>query len=322
MENLFEEIISLENLFESWREFRRGKRNKLDVQMFERNLEDNIFTLHQELKNKSYKHSNYTLFYITDPKLRRIHKAKVQDRIVRHAVYRILYPIFDRSFIYDSYSCRINKGTHKTVYRLERFARKASRNYLEPCFVLKCDVQKFFDSINHEILTKLIKRKIKDEDVLWLINEIIQSFPGRQGVKGISIGNLTSQLFANIYLNELDNFIKHEIRVKYYLRYCDDFIILNEKVSYLRDIYFRIKKFLQIKLILYLNPSGLIIRKLRQGIDFLGYVTLPHFRVLRTKTKRRMFKKVTFYNLNSYLGLLRHCNGHSLGQKVGSSLFT
>ncbi len=169
----------MENLFASWREFRRGKRKKLDVQVFERNLEDNLFKLHWELKGKTYRHSNYTSFYITDPKLRKIHKAEVRDRIVHHAIYRVLYPIFDQSFIYDSFSCRIKKGTHNAVNRLEKFSRKVSKNYTGSCLALKCDIKKFFDSIDHQILFELIQKKIRNADALWLIHKIIGSFDSR-----------------------------------------------------------------------------------------------------------------------------------------------
>jgi retron-type reverse transcriptase len=178
--NLFDEIISLENLFESWKEFRRGKRKKPDVQLFERYLEDNIFQLHSELKNKIYRHSEYTSFYITDPKRRHIHKACVKDRIIHHAVYRVLYPIFDKNFIYDSYSCRLRKGTHNAVKRLARFTRIVSKNYTNSCWVLKCDIKRFFASVDHEILFELIKKKIADRKVLWLVWEIISSFNSRE----------------------------------------------------------------------------------------------------------------------------------------------
>ena len=149
---------------------------KLDVQEFEHNLEDNLFQLYAMLKNKTYQHSNYTSFYISDPKRRHIHKAIVRDRIVHHAVYRILYPIFDKSFIYDSYSCRLNKGTHKAVKRLVRFTVKVSKSYIRPCWALKLDIKKFFDSVDREILFKIIKKKIKDSDTLWLLKQIIQGF--------------------------------------------------------------------------------------------------------------------------------------------------
>jgi len=182
--NLFLKIINLENLFLSWQEFRKGKRKKLDVQLFERNLEDNLFKLHYELRDKTYRHSNYTAFYITDPKQRHIHKAEVRDRIVHHAIYRILYYIFDRLFIFDSYSCRLGKGTHKAIRRLESFTYTVSKNYTMPSFALKCDVRKFFDSVDHNVLFKIIKKKICDEDTLWLLRNIILSFKStRERVK-------------------------------------------------------------------------------------------------------------------------------------------
>jgi retron-type reverse transcriptase len=173
---LFNKIISLENLFTSWYEFRRGKRSKYDVALYEQKIEANLFSLHGELKNKTYRHSEYSAFYITDPKLRLVHKAKVRDRIVHHAIYHVLYPIFDSSFICDSYSCRIDKGTHKAVDRLNTFIRKTSKNYTGACFVLKCDIKKFFSSVDHRILTTILERKIDDPDVLALLQEIIISF--------------------------------------------------------------------------------------------------------------------------------------------------
>lgn len=285
------------------------------MQNFERNLEDNIFRIHKVLKNKTYKHSNYTSFYITDPKLRNIHKAGIDDRVIHHAVYRILYPIFDKSFIYDSYSCRLSKGTHKAVQRLEAFTMKVSKNYREPCFALKCDIKKFFASIDHQVLINLIEQRIKDKETLWLIKEIIGSF-NKKIDKGLPIGNLTSQIFANIYLAKLDQFIKHKLKIKHYLRYCDDFIILDQDYNYLAGIIKMIDDFLKNKLKLSLHKNKVIIRKFTQGIDFLGYVVLPHYQVLRTKTKKRMFEKVNSENLQSYLGLLKHCNAYRLSRDL------
>ncbi len=174
--DIFATIISLGNLYLSWKKFKKGKMGKSDAQEFALNLEDNLFTLHAELKNKTYRHDHYTSFFVNDPKRRHIHKATVRDRIVHHALYRALYPLFDRGFIYDSYSCRDNKGTHRAVERLATFARQASRNYTRPCFVLKCDTRRFFDSIDHTILLELIGKKVKDADTLWLIEDIIASF--------------------------------------------------------------------------------------------------------------------------------------------------
>ncbi|MBI4437506.1 hypothetical protein HY631_00990 [Candidatus Uhrbacteria bacterium] len=156
---MFNQIISLENLFAAWREFRRGKRSRQDVQEFERHLEDNVFLLHDDL-NGRYRHGSYHRFHIFDPKHRIIHKATVRDRLVHHAVYRVLYPVFDRSFIFDSYSCRTRKGTHAAVDRLEQFTRQVSRNNTRPCWALKFDIRKFFDSVDHEILMNILYKKL------------------------------------------------------------------------------------------------------------------------------------------------------------------
>ena len=185
--DIFSQIISIENLYESWAEFKYGKRKKGDVQAFERKLEDNLFSLRYDLKNRTYRHSDYTSFYITDPKLRHIHKAEVRDRIAHHAIYRILYTIFDKGFIYDSYSCRLEKGTHKAVARLKNFTQKVSKNNTIPCYALKCDVKKFFDSVDHEILLSLIKRKIADPDTLLLLEEIIESFSKPTKTAGVQL---------------------------------------------------------------------------------------------------------------------------------------
>jgi len=269
----------------------------------------------------------YNAFSICDPKPRRIHKAVVHDRVLHHAVFRILYPIFDKGFIFDSYSCRIGKGTHRAVSRLEKFARKLSKNNHRNIFALKCDIRKFFDSVGQDILLGLIKSKIDDNNAIWLIEKIIKSFP-----IGLPLGNVTSQLFANIYLNELDQFIKHKLKIKYYLRYCDDFIILDKDRDFLEGLTCRINAFLSAKLKLSLHSDKIIVRKYHQGIDWLGYVVLPHHRVLRTKTKKRIFKKIKnryddwqknlisgrSFNqgLQSYLGVLKHCRGYNIAKEI------
>lgn len=329
--NIFSEIISLENLFLAWDEFKKGKRNKLDVQEFEYNLENNIFQLHHELKTKTYQHSYYTAFSIQDPKPRKIHKTCVKDRVLHHAVFRILYFIFDKSFIFDSYSCRIKKGTHRAINRLENFCGKLSKNNTKNIFVLKCDIRKFFDSVDQLILLKLIKKKIQDDNIIWLIAKIIKSFE-KEKDRGLPLGNVTSQLFANIYLNELDQFIKHKLKVKYYVRYCDDFVILSDNNQNLEKFISQIRDFLKQTLKLVLHPDKIIIRKYHQGIDFLGYVVFPHYRVLRTKTRQRIFGKIKkrhqdlqdslitekFFNqsLQSYFGILKHCFGYKIKKRM------
>src|SRR3989344_7046241 len=167
--NLFYDVICVRNLLSAWKEFKRGKTSKIDVQEFEFNLEANIFQLHRDLRSGKWKPSPYESFYVRDPKVRHIHKASVGDRVFNQALYRKLYPVFDTSFIHDSFSCRIGKGTHRGVLRLESFMKKISRNYSRSCFALKCDVRKFFDNIVHASLFEIIKRKVKDESILKII---------------------------------------------------------------------------------------------------------------------------------------------------------
>jgi len=329
--DIFDNIISLNNLFFAWREFKEGKLQKIDVRFFKSSLGKNLSEIHNKLKNKTWIPDEYVSFYIRDPKLRNIHKASVRDRVLNQAVFRILYKIFDKSFIFDSYSSRIGKGTHNAVYRLNDFIRKESNNYRSNVFVLKCDVQKFFDSVSHDVLMKLIKNKVSEKNTLWLINKIIKSFK-KYPNKGIPLGNVTSQLFANIYLNELDQFMKHKLKVKYYVRYCDDFVILSKDEKYLRNLIKEIDCFLRENLKINLHPSKVTIKKANQGIDFLGYVSFYHYKVLRTKTKKRAFKKIKIrknqldkkiissysfkQTLNSYLGILKHCKGLKVEKEI------
>jgi retron-type reverse transcriptase len=163
--NLFNDLISLDNLFFSWKEFKKGKSNKLDVLEFELNLEQNIFQLHKDLQNHAYKHGGYKTFRVSDPKPREINKASIRDRIVHHAICHILIDIFEPTFIAYSFSCRKNKGTHKGVYALESLLRKTSKNNTKSCFVLKCDIKKFFENIDHNILSDILFKRIKDQEV-------------------------------------------------------------------------------------------------------------------------------------------------------------
>jgi retron-type reverse transcriptase len=181
--NIFEKIICLENLFTAWDEFKSDKSKKVDVLEFEQKLEQNIFCLHRDLKYHRYKHGVYTTFTICDPKQRKIHKALVRDRILHHAIFRVLNPIFEPSFISHSFSCRINKGTHRGVNALDRMINTVSKNKRKRCWVLKCDIKKFFDSVDQVILLEIIKRKIKDNHSIWLIDNIIKSFPNRSQIE-------------------------------------------------------------------------------------------------------------------------------------------
>lgn len=333
----YDNLIALENLFQAWDEFVVGKKKKSDVQRFARFLEDNLFFLRQELKNKTYKHGSYKSFYVHDPKQRHIHKASVADRVIHHLLYSYLYEVFDKTFIYDSYSCRIDKGTHKAVERLQQFTRQVSKNYTGACWVLKCDIKRFFASVDHTILLDLLITKIHDEDITRLLSEVIQSFSVEEA-KGIPLGNLTSQVFANIYMNEFDHFVKEELRIKHYIRYADDFIFIATHKEDLEEIVPLLANFLKFHLQLELHPEKIILRKHTWGIDFLGYILLPHDVILpRTKTRIRLFVKLqqragemkegkiaeeSFnQSLQSYLGYLKHANSYKLTQRLKNDIW-
>ncbi|MBU1083358.1 reverse transcriptase/maturase family protein, partial [Patescibacteria group bacterium] len=250
----YDHIISLENLLEAWQEFILGKRSRKDVQQFQRDLMTNIIKLHQDLASGNYHSSTYSPFKISDPKPRNIHKANVRDRLLHRAIYRMLYPAWDKTFIWDSYSCRNGKGTHKAFSRLEQFSRQVTNNYTKSCWALKLDIRKFFDSVDHKVLMGLLAERIEDKKLLNLLQSIISSFEHSLG-KGMPLGNLTSQLFANIYLDPLDKFVKHHLKIKYYLRYADDLIFLSNNPDELMGYLVETSQFLKTKLKLNIHPN-------------------------------------------------------------------
>lgn len=334
--NLYWLIISPSALFRAWEEFKSDKKNKPDVMLFELELEKNIFDLYRDLKSGKYKHGPYKGFWIHDPKLRRINKAMVRDRVLHHAIFNVLNPIFEPTFIPNSFSCRTGKGTHKGMKKVAEMVRAVSQNNTRQCYALKCDIRKFFDSIDHDILIRIISKRIKDEKVIVLIKEIIESYvasiPNLFERRGVPIGNLTSQIFANIYMNEFDQFAKQTLKIKYYVRYTDDFIVVSTDKVYLENLIVQMQEFLRAKLYLELHPKKVTITKHIRGVDFLGYVILPEHIKLRTKTKRKIPKKIremvlryrqgkitelTLYSsLHSYLGVLSHANAYKLSQEI------
>lgn len=326
----YAQLISVDDLFQAWEEFRIGKRKKNDVQMFEQHLEDNLFSLHFALQNKTYVHGGYEAFFINDPKRRHIHKASVGDRVVHHLLYKYLYAIFDRTFIHDSYSCRLDKGTHKGVSRLAHFVRIVSMNYTKSCWVLQCDIKRFFATVDHGILLRIVKERIADRDIVWLLTQVVSSFDTEGEVgKGIPLGNLTSQIFANIYMNELDQFVKQRLKIYYYIRYADDFLVVANDREELEQYLVSFRKFLTEHLLLTLHPQKISYRKLVWGVDFLGYITLPHYCLPRTKTKRRMFQKLKMrvgtdafvHSLRSYLGYLSHANSFKVTKQLKNQIW-
>jgi RNA-directed DNA polymerase len=320
----FQDIISIENLLEAWEEFAVGKRSKSDVQEFENHLMDNIIRLHIDLTDRLYRHGGYHAFRISDPKPRQIHKAAVRDRLLHHAVHRLFYPFFDKIFISDSFSCRLDKGTHAALNRFRGIAQKVGKNHTRMVWILKCDIRKFFASVDQTILLKQLFERIPDDDIRWLLAEIIGSFnSGRLGV-GIPLGNLTSQLFANVYLNELDQFVKQDLRFPNYVRYADDFVFLSPHKNELLAILPIISDFIKSDLRLTMHPDKIILKTFASGVDFLGWTHFFDHRVLRKTTERRMIKRIAQHpskeTVRSYLGLLSHGNTRGLRSLIGEQL--
>lgn len=334
---IYYKLITKQNVFRGYEDFFFGKRKKKDVIKFDHNKEENLNNLRKALIFKTYKPQGYSEFYVRDPKTRVIHKARVVDRIVHHIVSDQLEKIFEPTYIFHSYACRKNKGTHKGVLALQKMAISVSRNNTKTCWVLKCDVKKFFASMNHKILLAILARRIKDEDFLALLEKIIDSFYSDRTVdlsskKGVPIGNLTSQFFSNVYLNELDRYVKDTLRVKHYIRYADDFIFISDDRKYLLSLIEPVGLFLKDKLDLELHPKKIIISKFRSGVDFLGYIIFPKHILPRTSTKRRLIRrirskvrdfksgKVTEESMNqtiqSYFGFLVHSNSFKFKEKL------
>lgn len=274
-----------------------------------------------------YLPGGYQQFQITDPKLRIISKASVRDRLVHQAIYQILYPPYDATFISDSYACRKNMGTHRAFRELADQARQVSKNYTQPCWALKCDIRKFFDSVDHQILKTMLRERVGDKRMFRLLSQIIDSFSVLPG-KGMPLGNLTSQLFANVYMDRFDKFVKHKLNALHYLRYADDFILLGQDPKELMGYFVEINRFLRERLALNVHPNKVTLRKLSWGLDFVGYVARPHHSVPRVRTVQRI-KRILLRqartdpgrnekSLPSFLGYL----GHVRSEKVASELIS
>jgi len=289
--------------------------------MFQARLSANLVDLYLSLASRTYQHGLYTAFNVSDPKPRNIHKATVCDRVLHHLIFKELYPYFDNKFVYDSYSCRNNKGNHRPLNRFKQFARKVSMNNSRTCYVLKCDIKKFFSSIDHEILVKILSRHIADADMLCLLEKVINSFHVAQSRVGMPLGNITSQLFANVFMHEFDMYLKQELRVKYYIRYADDFAILSGDKEYLKSLLLKIEEFLQNKLKLTLHEYKVSIKTYASGLDFLGWVHFPYYRQIRATTGRKIIRKLSRYPKRSavisYVGLLNHGDTYKLRKRLG-----
>ena len=292
--NIYFEIISLKNLILAEKKARKGKTKKDYVITFEEDLAYNLKNLHNELKTQSYFPESLKKFILRDPKIREISKSTFRDRIVHHALYNIIEPIFDKIFIYDSCANRKGKGTLLALKRFEKFQRKVTDNFSKEAYCLKADIKHYFKEINREVLLRIIKRKIQCEKTINLIELILNNF---EKSKGMPLGNLTSQFFANVYLNELDQFVKHELGTKYYIRYVDDFLLLHSSKEQLQKWKDEIEIFLREKLKLKLHPDKSKIAHLSRGVDFVGFRNFYHFKLLRKRSIRNMERKVILLKL-------------------------
>lgn len=322
--NLYHRIYAFDNLWLAAQKAQRGKRSRPEVARFNLALEAELFELRDQLRQQSYLPGAYRQFAIYEPKLRLISAAPYRDRVVHHAVCNVVEPIFDSTFIFDSYACRKGKGTHLAVERFSRFA--SGYKYL-----LKADILKYFPSIDHRILKSLFRRKIKDPKVWWLMDRVEDSgnpqpwvlsyFQGDdlltplQRRRGIPIGNLSSQFFANLYLNPMDHFIKEQLGARAYLRYCDDFAIFSDNKDWLHQVLLELTDFLDRHLRLKLHPVKCRIHQVKEGIGFLGFRIFPtHRRVLRSSVIRFRRRYANFgqlgrsagFRLNSIQSWLAH----------------
>jgi retron-type reverse transcriptase len=290
--NGYEELCSYENLLFAFQRARKGKILKDYVINFEKNLEENLKKLRIELLMQTYKPASLKTFILRDPKTRKISKSDFRDRIIHHAICNIIEPNFDKKFISDSFANRLRKGSINAIKRFDYFKRKISRNNTRKCFILKADIKKYFDNVDHNILINILKRSIEDERIIWLIKTILKNYKTKEIGKGMPLGNLTSQFFANIYLNELDQFVKHKLKAKYYIRYVDDFVILNNSPKILKFYKEKINNFLETKLDLELHPDKTKILKLEKGINFLGFRIFYHHKLLSKKNIKKFERNI------------------------------
>ncbi len=304
--NLWSQIVTFENLLMAARQAQRGKRYNRNVLAFNFQLEPNLWELQAELLAQTYQPGEYCTFEIQQPKYRLISAAPYRDRVVHHALCNIISPIFERTFISDSYANRVGYGSHRALAKCVELTRTHK-------YILQCDIKKYFPSIDLEILKSLIRRKIKCHDTLWLIDKIIDNsnpqtivtdyFPGDDLLtpitrrKGLPLGNLTSQSFANIYLNGFDNFVRDNLKISTYLRYVDDFAIFANDRSELIDIKDRIESYLA-KLRLKLHPAKTQIFETKIGVSFLGFRILPHKIRIRNGNIRRGRSRLKMLKFN------------------------
>lgn len=319
--NLYSKVCAYENLLSAYVKCKKGKGNKQYARDFDDNLERNLASLQATLLARTWMPKGYTCFYVSDPKLRMINAPTFEDRIVHRALYDVIAPIFEARFIHDSYACRKEKGTHAGIRRLKQFIRSCPGTG----YYFKSDIKSYFASIDHAILFSLIQKKISDRDILTLVGKILNSYHETPGV-GIPLGNLTSQLFANIYLNELDTFVKHTLRCQHYIRYMDDFVLLHSSKEQLWAWRDAIATFLT-SLHLQMHPRKLIVAPVRCGIDFLGYVVFRDHIRIRNRNIHRVYERMKLIengvyprdpaaSIMSWMGYSIHADARGLNQSI------
>lgn len=330
LNHLWEPIISFDNLLLAYKKARMGKRGKKSVALFSLNLESELFNLQQQLADGTYLPGKYRLFTIYEGKPRTIAAALFRDRVVHHALMNIIEPPLDKQFIYDSYACRQNKGVHKAVVRYQHWAKRYR-------YALKMDIRQYFPSIDHLLLKEKLRQRIKDTQVLNLFDKIIDTAPPVKQASlerrtGIPIGNFTSQFLGNLYLDDFDHYIKEQLRIPAYLRYVDDFIVLDDDKHHLHDIREQLKEYLLVHHRLCLHPNKAHIVPTRQGVDVLGYIVFPHKRLLRNDNGHRFFRKLRAFgkasrsgkanfldfkpNIRSWVGHAQHADTYRLRCKI------
>ncbi|MFQ5575468.1 MAG: reverse transcriptase domain-containing protein [Anaerolineae bacterium] len=301
--NLYPQIHTFVNLYWAYLAARRGKRGRVAVASFEFDLERNLWRLHEELHDQTYQPGAYTNFYVREPKRRLVSAAPFRDRVVHHVLCNIIEPIWESRFIHTSYACRAGKGTHRALDQAHAWVRRYR-------YVFHGDIVKYFPSIDHQIMRRLLARRIGDRQVMWLIAQILNSgvgvqaaespqtlFPGDNLLaltrpRGLPIGNLTSQFWANVYLHELDKFVKHELRCPAYLRYMDDFLLFSDDKCQLHQWRETIHAFLADELRLQLHPRKSVVFPVRTGLDFCGFRIFPTHRRLRKSSVRRFVRRL------------------------------
>lgn len=325
----FDEKLTFQKLLEAHERAKVGKSSKREIMEFEINLETNIYKMYEELKNNKYQFGIYRDFYVYEPKERLIRSLPYRDRIIHQwYVEEFIKPFFSKRFIKDTYACLDGRGTHKAVIQVQKYMRKMQKKY-GSYYVLKCDIKKYFYNIDKSILLNILKKGIKDNKIIKFTEQILND--GNH--IGIPIGNYTSQYFANIYLNEVDHYIKEILRCKYYIRYMDDLVLLVENKSVAKYFLDRIQQFLANNLHLELNQKSTYYPN-KKGIDFCGYRIYENHIKLRKRFKRKIQKQFKIWNslkdknildkqkvnasYNSFKAHAKHCNSYNYISKINS----